>query len=178
MALSELEGVILGVVWREGPCSPYVVKREFEQSPSSSWSASAGAIYPAITKLEAHGLLSSREEAWRGRTRRLVRLTARGRTALRAWLSDLPDWTGRVTSDPIRARAHFLDLLPDQDGRLAFLATAEANTRQAITELDALDGDRPEYERLATLGSRLQLRARLQWIRVARRVIQRGEAIP
>ncbi len=170
MKLTELEGTVLGIVWRRGPCSPYAVKREFELSPSASWSASAGAIYPLIGKLERLGLLEARKEAWGAREKKLVNLSPAGEAELTVWLSSLPEWTGRVTPDPIRTRAYFLDLLRDQKEQLKFLAAAEENSRLAARQLEkqieALDS---RYERLATLGSLLQVKARLRWIRMLRR---------
>src|SRR5262245_13459166 len=46
--LTELEGTALGVIWAGQPCTPYRVRRVFLDSPSPSWSGSAGAIYPLI----------------------------------------------------------------------------------------------------------------------------------
>jgi DNA-binding PadR family transcriptional regulator len=47
------------------------------------YDVSPGTLYPALHRLEAEGLLTSRKEVVHGRARRAYRITARGRTALR-----------------------------------------------------------------------------------------------
>lgn len=168
MRLTELENAVLGVVWRRGPCSAYLIKREFDTSPSASWSASAGAIYPLVKKLAAAGLLTSEEQRWGSRKKTLLALSRSGRTALERWVAAVPHELGPPTPDPIRTRAFFLDVL-SEDQRARFLAESETVTRLAIHDLKsalaAIPDTGSKLELLATSGALFQLRARLRWIR-------------
>jgi DNA-binding PadR family transcriptional regulator len=172
MRLSELENAVLGVVWRRGPCSTYVVKRVFENSPSVSWSASAGSIYPLVKKLCAHGLLSVQERAWGTQVKTLVSITEAGRDALRSWIATVPNDIGRPSADPIRTRAFFLDAV-SKEQRLSFLDEAEKATDAALREVEsamaALPCNESEFELLGASGAVFQLKARLRWIRYLRR---------
>ena len=58
-SLSELEAFVLGLIWQFGPISPYAIRRHMHQSPSTQWSASAGAIYPLVAKLEKSKLVAA-----------------------------------------------------------------------------------------------------------------------
>ena len=60
---SELECFVMGLVWQFGPVSPYEIRRHMQESPSTQWSASAGAIYPLLTRLHKEGLLKARDSA-------------------------------------------------------------------------------------------------------------------
>jgi hypothetical protein len=46
--LSELEAAVLGLVWSDGPCTAYAVRRTVQNSLSTQWSGSAGAVYPVV----------------------------------------------------------------------------------------------------------------------------------
>lgn len=172
MRLSELENAVLGVVWRRGPCSAYVVKREFETSPSASWSASAGSIYPLVKKLSAVGLLDVQEQRWGTRKKALVVLSSAGRAALEAWVATVPGRVGQPAPDPIRTRAFFLDVLPAAQ-RTRFLDEAEEATQGALEEIRsamaALRDTGSRFDLLGTSGALFQLKARLRWIRYLRR---------
>jgi DNA-binding PadR family transcriptional regulator len=110
---SELECFVLGLVWQLGPCSPYDVRRHVQGSPSTQWSASSGAVYPLMRRLERAGLLVARGRREGERKRREYRITARGLTALRAWVGPpLAAEAVSVAHDPLRSRARFLDALP------------------------------------------------------------------
>jgi DNA-binding PadR family transcriptional regulator len=172
MRLTELENAVLGVIWRRGPCSAYVLKREFDTSPSSSWSASAGSIYPLVKKLSAAGLIDVQQKSWGTRTRATVTLSETGKDALHDWVATVPHRIGQPSPDPIRTRAFFLDVLP-QEQRSHFLDEAEEVTRKAIDELraamTALHHPESRVDFLATSGAFFQLKARLRWIRYLRR---------
>lgn len=125
-SLSELECFVLGLIWQTGPCSAYDVRRRMLDSPSTQWSASAGAIYPLARKLEGLRLLSSRAEATGKRGRRVYKATAAGERAVRAWLGPpLGREAITVAYDPLRSRARFLGLLPVRE-RAAWVQAALA----------------------------------------------------
>ncbi len=126
-SLSELECFVLGLVWQLGPCSPYEVRRHMQESPSTQWSASAGAIYPLMRRLEKRGLLVARSERTGKRRRREYRVTERGESALKGWIG--PPFAPEAISvahDPLRTRARFLHLLPAGERAAWFRAAREA----------------------------------------------------
>ena len=86
-SLSPTARVILGLLaWR--PRTGYEIKQVTDQSTRFFWGASYGQIYPELRRLEAAGLVESREEP-RGRVpRRVFSLTQAGRKALDAWLEE------------------------------------------------------------------------------------------
>lgn len=116
--LTELEGAVLGVVRSEGPCTPYRVRREFLVSRSSMWSGSAGAVYPALRRLAAAGLLRAKRTE---DSRKSIRysLSPKGAAAFVSWVTDAPAATGSGL-DPFRYRADALDALsPAQRKKVA-----------------------------------------------------------
>src|SRR5262245_30684654 len=85
-ALTDLEACVLGVVWRDGPCTAYAVRRELADSTAPRWSASAGSIYPVLQRLEAVGLVAATTRSWGARGKREFAATAAGQEQLRAWV--------------------------------------------------------------------------------------------
>ena len=167
--LSELESAVLGVFWRRGPCSAYVVQKNF-QPISAGWSASPGALYPLIRRLERLGLIAPEQTARRGkRTIRTYVLTAAGRAALERWILSPPEWAALPSADPIRTRAFFLDALPRAQRR-AFVVEAEKRTSEALAafEADSAAMDERGLEFLARLGGTYALKARRRWLRAIR----------
>jgi len=167
--LSDLELVALGIVWKRQPCTAYAVAREFVTSPSSHWSGSAGAIYPAVKRLASGGYLRSTEASRGRRARRAYSLTPKGARAVRRWLTPpLPPEATRITYDPIRTRVYFLAILTPAERR-AFLDEADTQTRSQLEVIEAEvnryrhAGD--EFSALAMSEALYALRARLDWIR-------------
>src|SRR5215831_19732549 len=79
---------LLGLLMEE-PLSGYDIRRLFTQTPLATFSDSPGAIYPALKRLEAAGLIGGRVERSAGlRRRKLFRLTPAGKAALESWLSE------------------------------------------------------------------------------------------
>jgi DNA-binding PadR family transcriptional regulator len=177
--LTELEACVLGAIWRRGSCSAYAVRREFAESPSSHWSASAGSIYPTIRRLRGLGLVAaSPDPSDRRGTHELV-VTPEGERTFKAWVGELPDWTAKPTRDAIRSRMNFLDALGDRRAQLAFTTRAEAQARAQITVLKGrLEKARTisEAEGFVTLGSLHELYGRLRWLRIVKRELGRRRA--
>ena len=123
--LSELECFVLGLVWQLGPSSPYAVRRHMQDSPSTQWSASAGAIYPLMRRLEREKLLQSSARRTGERKGRAYRISPKGRAVLKAWIG--PEFSEEVitpTHDPLRSRARFLGLLTPAQQRAWVQAAA------------------------------------------------------
>ncbi len=165
--LSELEAFVLGLIWQGGPCSPYDIRRQMQRSPSTQWSASAGAIYPLVGKLERHKLVQRKADPADQRRRQLYRVTAAGRKALAEWLGPpLAPEAVTVTYDPLRTRVRFLAALPAAKRRAWVLAAAEALQEverrvRAWQEHDATD---EAFAQFLTRNAELELGARRQWI--------------
>ncbi|MCG3124642.1 MAG: hypothetical protein GIKADHBN_03117 [Phycisphaerales bacterium] len=165
--LSELESFTLGLVWQLGPCSPYEIRRHMKGSPSTQWSASAGAIYPLMRRLEKGGMVESRPARTGRRTRREYTISPAGEEALRRWIGPpLPREAVSVTYDPLRSRARFLGAAtPTQ--RRAWLRDAEAALDQVAEMVRAWQteygGENP-YLSLVTRNGELETEARRRWI--------------
>src|SRR5690348_10028070 len=83
---SELECVVLGVVWKFGPCTPHAIRTHFTTGQSTRFTASAGAIYPLVSRLERRGWLQSRRDARGRQARRVYTLAPAGLVQLQRWL--------------------------------------------------------------------------------------------
>ena len=166
--ISELEGVVLGLIGRGEPCTAYAVRRAIQSSPSTHWSASAGALYPLITRLGERGLVRSEADPSDGRGRTLLSLTDGGRTALRAWILQASDpRVSASVSDAVRARAFFLESLTPADRRRfaeESLASLEAFLGEAVEYEDRVGADNP-FVRLAARGAVRSAKARVDWMR-------------
>ncbi len=167
-AATDLEAVVLGVVWRDGPCTPYAIRQHFRESPAPRWSGSAGAIYPLLKRLEDRGWVKSTANAT-GRRRQLdYSIAPPGKTILSHWLA-----TPNVESDtallydPLRARLFFLDLLPPAKAR-TFVATAleQLHTHLRTEEAEYRNPRDPgRFTHLAVRNGILLTRARIRWLR-------------
>jgi DNA-binding PadR family transcriptional regulator len=164
--LTELESCVLGVTWQRGPCTAYVIRREFAISSSSHWSSSAGSIYPVLARLESLGLIAAEEASWGTGTKKQYRITPDGLTLLRAWIGPpLAPWVGQATFDPVRTRMDFLGALTPAKRR-RFVAEAERVTREELERYkNGPELQNPDlYERLAGLGVVCELEGRLRWL--------------
>jgi PadR family transcriptional regulator, regulatory protein AphA len=89
--LSPTARVILGLL-ALGDRTGYDMKQTIDRSTRFFWGASYGQIYPELRRLEAAGLVVSREEPRGGVQRRAFELTEAGRAELDSWLTaDGPD---------------------------------------------------------------------------------------
>ena len=166
--LTDLEHTVLGVVWSRQPCTPYQVRREFTDSPSPYWSGSAGAIYPAMARLEAVRLLRSRAHATGSRKSRLYRLTPAGRAVLVRWVGPpIPPEVVGVPPDPLRTRIAFMTVLPAARRR-KFVEEVEARLAEfvGVSERTHAEGRfANDYFELMSRGAVAMQRTRLEWVR-------------
>jgi PadR family transcriptional regulator, regulatory protein AphA len=77
--------LVLGLVAREGPSTPYDLKRHVTATIGHFWSFPHALLYKEPPRLKALGLLTEERESG-GRRRRLFTITDAGRRALKAWL--------------------------------------------------------------------------------------------
>lgn len=88
--------LVLGLLEREGPSTPYELKRHVAATIGQIWSFPHALLYKEPARLAALGLLSEEREL-AGRRRRLFTITPAGREALRTWL-------GRPAQHPTELR--------------------------------------------------------------------------
>lgn len=159
--LSELEGAVLSEIRDRGRKTAFQVRSAFKASPSVEWSGSAGAIYPAIRRLQTAGLIGS-EPMPGGRQAMALHVTPAGEAALDAWTCDAERASG-VGLDPFRLRSGIW-LAMEADARGEALAGVADAIRASLArhEADLAKADPVERSRML-LAMRLQ-RVRLDWI--------------
>jgi DNA-binding PadR family transcriptional regulator len=168
VAASELEGCVLGLLWKRGPCTPYSIRRVLLDSPSSTWSGSAGAIYPLLERFEKRGFVRSKKSMRGDREGWHYSLTAAGRKHFLTWLGPpLTDEVVSIAADPLRTRIHFLNVLTPRE-RTRFLDAARAVLERHLEALKP-DPSLDEFDLVALDGALLVTRARLAWLEDVRR---------
>ncbi|MFJ1455062.1 PadR family transcriptional regulator [Nocardia sp. N2S4-5] len=111
--LGPQDHIVLGLVARHGPLTPYELKARMEESVDYFWPIPHAQLYRVPVRLAERGLL--REEAEEtGRRRRVFHLTDAGRTALRRWLAE-PRTPPPETRDPAQLKLFFADLGDPED---------------------------------------------------------------
>ena len=90
-----LDALILAVV-ADGPMHGYAIIEELKRRSGGALSLPEGTVYPALHRLEAAGLLSSRWSVGEGRRRRVYALTRRGQRELGVRRSEWRDFVGVV----------------------------------------------------------------------------------
>lgn len=170
---SELECFVLGLIWQIGPASPYELRRHMQSSPSTQWSASAGAIYPLVQRLQRAGLLASEAKRDGKRRRREYRITSKGLAVLRAWIGP-PIGAEAVTvaHDPLRSRARFLDVLPEGERR-AWIAAARAALDEVEMRVSAWakETTASRWARVMNKSGELDVSSRREWLDEAANLI-------
>jgi DNA-binding PadR family transcriptional regulator len=174
-ALSELEGVCLGLVRKHEPCTAYLVRRELKAAPSSHWQASAGSVYPLLTRLEGEGLLVTTSDKADGRGRKLLSITQQGRVKLKKWLlaGASPEPISSLT-DPIRSRTFFLDVLSTTeratylDKLVVEMELYLSKTKDHLSNMSQTDDS---FAYLGALGAVRITEARLEWLQQVRKVL-------
>ena len=158
---------MLGLVWQLGGCSAYDVRRTMGDSPSSQWSASTGAIYPLMRRLQRQGLVTMKQEKTGQRARRVYTITTTGRRVLRQWVGPpLAPEAISVAHDPLRSRARFLGVLSPEE-RDAWVRAATSALAEIMARVRAWEqkyGPRDEFQRLVSRNGELETQARQAWL--------------
>jgi PadR family transcriptional regulator, regulatory protein AphA len=89
--------VVLGLVARDGPSTPYAIKAAVGRGIAHFWQFPHSQIYAETERLARVGLLAEEREQT-GRRRRSYRITAGGRAVLAAWLAEPTDEALQVRS--------------------------------------------------------------------------------
>lgn len=166
--LSLLGRALLGLLMQSA-LSGYDIRRIFTQTPLVTFSDSPGAIYPALKRLEAEGLVRGRVESRAGlRRRRIYRVTPAGASALRSWLST-PITRDDVVhgTDELMLRFGFMDLGIGEAASVRFLHALRQELKTYIPELDRyLDSHGRKMSRSGRLALESGIRsyqALLEW---------------
>ena len=142
--LTETSYIVLGLIEKIGPATPYDLKRMAEVSTFNFWAVPHTQLYTECGRLATGGLLSEQREQ-SGRRRRIYRLTKRGRRALAVWLAE-PTEELEELRDPATLKLFF-------GGDPARLAAAQLAAHQrklrAYEQLHAEATDWPRGWRLA-----------------------------
>lgn len=166
--LSELEGVVLGIINKTQPCTAYTLRNKLKQAPSSHWRASAGSIYPLLTRLTSEKLLSSARDTNDGRDRDFLSITKQGLLSLKAWIKTGVE-QNIISSvlDPVRSRMFFLDVLSASE-RIAFTEQLITAMQQYVTEtqnhLANKSAGHDLFDYLGSLGAQASAESRLDWL--------------
>lgn len=140
--LGAQDHIVLGLIARHGPLTPYDLKSRIEESIDYFWPIPHAQLYRIPVRLAGQGLL--REEAEEGgRRRRVFHLTDAGRACLREWLAD-PVGPPAETRDPAQLKLFFVDL--GDPGDVVRLARGQAAEHRRWLEhyrelYDAIDRD-------------------------------------
>jgi DNA-binding PadR family transcriptional regulator len=167
--LTSFEQVLLGLICLS-PSSGYDLKRVFATTPMGIYQPSSGALYPALRRLEAKGLVRVQapdEDRGSARQRHVYEPTAAGQAAHVAWLRapiepatvsrDLGLHLMRfVMMEHVFSREEVLGFLDDLEKGLAAL-TADLERYAGIAPVDDL------HPRLALDHGVAVHRASLQW---------------
>ena len=159
---------LLGLLHQQ-PMSGYDLRKVFTSTAMGSFSDSPGAIYPALKRLEARGLVRGAVEKSTGlRQRRVFRNTAKGATALRAWLKKpltRDDVIRRIGE--MMLRFAFMDETVGPEQAIWFLGEYAARLAEYIPSLKEFHKSQaatmPLSARLAFESGIEEYDARLRW---------------
>lgn len=172
VSLTDMEIVVLGVVWRDGPCTAYHVRKEFSESPASFWSGSQGAIYPLLRKLDKKRLITSVQDQSDNRKAKLLTITADGKRQIADWYDPQKIASSVLREfDALRTRVFFLQVLNVKQKR-AFFAHVEVELQHQETRaLDRLKTEEDQINVLALRGLLACNRARQKWIKEVKQAL-------
>jgi PadR family transcriptional regulator, regulatory protein AphA len=84
--LTSTSYLVLGLLAREGPSTPYALERHVGATLGHFWSFPHALLYSEPARLSALGLVTEQRESG-GRQRRIFAITAAGRASLGEWLA-------------------------------------------------------------------------------------------
>jgi DNA-binding PadR family transcriptional regulator len=167
--LTPVSYVVLGLVSRDGPATPYELKQAVGRGIAHFWPFPHSQIYAETERLSRQGLLvEEREQA--GRRRRTYRITPQGRAALERWLAEPATEMPQLRSLALM-QLYFGHFASSED--LAALARAQievhrrrlAVAEQAVERLQAR-GDRRWQREVAEVMRAADQAMAEQWQRI------------
>ena len=129
---------LLGLIQRK-PSSGYDLRKTFAETALGNYSSSPGAIYPALDRLESQRLILGVLEDTAGmRRRRLYRITPKGSTELKKWLTRPiePPHVKRGVSE-LMLRFAFMDQALGRNAAVGFLQQFRAALKPYVSGLEA-----------------------------------------
>jgi PadR family transcriptional regulator, regulatory protein AphA len=139
--LTHTSYLVLGLLAREGPSTPYDLERHVRATLGNFWSFPHTLLYTEPPRLAAQGLVTEARETG-GRRRRMFAITPAGQSALSAWI-DRPSAARTELRDPGLLQLFFADL-----------ASADARLRVAEQQLAIHRAKLSAYEEDARLERR------------------------
>ncbi len=134
--------LVLGLLAREGPSTPYALERHVGATLGNFWSFPHTLLYSEPPRLAALGLVTETRES-EGRRRRMFAITLAGLETLEAWL-ERPDSVPTELRDRGLLQLFFMDL-----------ASADARLRLAQAQLAIHQAKLAAYEDDARLERRM-----------------------
>jgi DNA-binding PadR family transcriptional regulator len=110
--LSPTSYLVLGLLAREGPSTPYDLEQHVRATLGNFWSFPHTLLYSEPPRLAALGLVTETRET-EGRRRRVFAITQEGMSALSVWL-DRPSSAPTELRDPGLLQLFFADLASDE----------------------------------------------------------------
>jgi DNA-binding PadR family transcriptional regulator len=110
--LSPTSYLVLGLLAREGPSTPYDLERHVQATVGNFWSFPHTLLYSEPPRLAELGLVTEIREA-EGRRRRVFAIAPAGMSALSSWL-DRPSGAPTEIRDPGLLQLFFADLASDE----------------------------------------------------------------
>ena len=107
--------LVLGLLAREGPSTPYDLEQHVKATLGNFWSFPHTLLYSEPPRLGALGLVTETRET-EGRRRRIFSITPAGTSALDAWL-ERPSGAPTELRDPGLLQLFFADLASDDAKR-------------------------------------------------------------
>lgn len=153
----------------------YDLRKVFAETALGNYSSSPGAIYPALARLEEHGLIEGREDTTkRLRPKKFYQPSAKGRHIFREWLRkdvSTDDMRGNIDELMLRFAFHFV--LDSAEATRTFLAGFSTELDGYIEELKAqteqFPNEAPIHSKLALEAGLVQYEALSNWTRKALR---------
>ena len=169
--LTDFEHILVGLLV-DSPRSGYDLKRFFAATPAMVYEPSSGALYPALKRLERHGLLRSELAVSSGnRPQRRYTVTGAGRDVHSRWLRQPvdPATVGRDLGTHLM-RFVMAERELTADETLAFLRHLGQALSAFITDMETFAQNTPLDGRHPALALEHGLavhRASLQWVHQA-----------
>jgi PadR family transcriptional regulator, regulatory protein AphA len=142
--------LVLGLLAREGPSTPYGLERLVAATLGNFWSFPHTLLYSEPARLETLGLVTENRES-EGRRRRIFAITPAGLEALTAWLERPVDAPTELR-DLGLLQLFFMDLAADE----ARVRLAEAQLATHAAKLSEYDEDARIERRGRTSGAGLR----------------------
>ncbi len=169
-----LDHILLGIL--RTPSSGYEIKQEFDRVFSHFWAADLPQIYRTLNRMQRDGWLTASSMASdKGPERRVYKVTAPGKRALRKWLTTAPTLaTERIE---YLAQTFFLGALADDESALKFMRQLREVLATELVTLESIEAtwaaadpaypdcaDRDDFYAQITLDLGLRkLATKLEW---------------